>query len=68
MARKIFFAIAIAVVLLVFLSGCTTPPVAGTCGNGEVEFGEQCDETDCPAGQLCEQCQCKTVTPPALPE
>jgi hypothetical protein len=68
MERKIFFAIGIAIVLLVFLSGCTTPLETGSCGNGVVDFGEQCDDTDCPEGQLCEECQCKTLTPPALPE
>jgi len=65
--KRVFFGLGIAFLLLVLLSGCTAPAVPN-CGNGTVEFSEQCDESDCPEGQLCEQCRCKTITPPALPD
>ncbi len=40
------------------------PPLGPSCGNGSVEFGEQCDGDDlsmCLSGQVCENCKCITM-------
>jgi hypothetical protein len=39
------------------------PPPA-ICGNGQIELGEQCDQTGCDIDQTCVNCQCQAIIPP----
>jgi len=61
--------LALAIVGIVLISGCIQQSV---CGNGIVEFGEQCDGNGCPTGKVCtEKCKCEIPeipSPPALPD
>ncbi len=55
MLRK-FLPLALLIAVVLFLSGCTQPPV---CGNDIVEQGEEC-ETDeqCVSSEFCQDCKC----------
>ena len=42
---------------------CQCPEI-GSCGDGNPDFGEECGEPDlpeCPDGQYCDDCECKTA-------
>lgn len=64
--------------MIVFLSGClqqgnqqgTGLPQLPECGNGQIEFGEECETgTACPAEKICTaQCKCENFFPPTFPE
>lgn len=42
--------------------GSCQPKPEPVCGNNLLEEGEQCESVaDCPNGQVCESCQCKTI-------
>lgn len=41
------------------------PVALAVCGNALIEQGEQCDVTGCTADQICENCLCQTIVPPA---
>ncbi|MCX6740277.1 MAG: DUF4215 domain-containing protein [Candidatus Parcubacteria bacterium] len=38
------------------------PPQALICGNGLIEFNEQCDVQGCAENQVCNNCQCQQVS------
>ena len=55
---------------IIIVTGCTeTRTVEPVCGNKLIESGEQCDDSDCAQGYMCENCVCNALPqPPALPE
>ena len=67
---KILITMAFALVLVIAFSGCTLPEIPGqaVCGNEVVETGEECDGEGCSTMQVCENCKCVALTPPAMPE
>ena len=61
--------LAISIIMIVFLSGCSSKEPKSVCRNKIVEAGEQCDASGCTANQICtEKCKCETLSPPSLPE
>ncbi len=59
----------LAIVGIVFISGCITQEAKSVCGNGIVESWEECDGTGCTSDKICtENCKCESLPPPALPE
>lgn len=59
----------ISIIMIVFLSSCSSQESKSVCSNKIVEAGEQCDGSGCTGNQICTgKCKCESLSPPSLPE
>lgn len=66
MDRRIIIVAIIILIIIIIAFLLIYKPVPAECGNGIVDFGEECDRSICPEGFYCgTECKCVAITTPA---